>query len=556
MNKCCHWVIIILIVLAIALAACFWYIGKKINNIDEKINNIDEKITPGVSVRESAPKLQDLALKLKGLSEKQLVDVKAGSCAASDHDISGERASGGTGGFALVGERASGGTSGIIAIAAESVISPANVISKLDPHSLAGLTNLNESVAILIVDIFGVEFSDGKKIKDSKYTLDNELFTLDPTPLLEDPNTTRAQELKDKLGSASHGALVLNHTIALIQATGKYEMDASELVTKGRVKFTEIIGQPQQQAGPVGPQQDTDTALVGPQQDAYAVEQYTETPAEPKEILVWSLDIGHLSTTEELDYFTPSIKTIFDELAAYEQKGINEIVLNMSFSLLPCNTLDDFLANKDSFPTLEEYAVAVAEKNRHLRRDFSNLSDEQWVIAITELLLAAPSQDVFYLFNFIGNKAREENEGTNIIYAAAAGNYSLPYSMYPAAWEEVISVSANRIKDNSQVGFSNEGKISAHGDWYFLPDPVGSGNDNQNIAYAGTSFAAPVVAVFTALDLARGGDNNDYKCARDHVSPNNDFYRLPKLLQANGGAINDTNSGNVPLATAVGEVCN
>ncbi len=559
MSKCCRWVIIILILVAVALAAGLLYLNKKIDGIDKKID-------PTTGIEEIAPEL-------KGLSVDKLIDVEAGSCGVSGFDIPGEgQGAGGTGGFALVGE-GQGAGGGFTTVAIGDVTSPANVISTLDPHSLAELTNLNESVAILVVDIFDGEFNEAtREIQNSKYTLDDEIFTLDLASLSPDP-ATREQALRDRVDDVSHGALVLNHTIALIQATGKYEMDDSELVTKGRVRFTEkSTEQAQRQADPVDPEQDIDPAnpqqqdTVDPQQGPTVEEYQQQQVSNPKEILVWSLDIGNLSTTAELKNLSRAINNTFNELDSYSNQGINEIVLNMSFSLVPCNTLEDFLANKDRFPTLESYIEAVAVENRHIRGDFPGLSDIQWQTELTKLILTAPSQDVLYLFDFIGSKARRKGENVNIIYAAAAGNYSLPYSLYPAAWPEVISVSANDIEDNSQVGFSNKGKISAHGDWYFLPNPVGenldpnparNNLDNQKIAYAGTSFAAPVVSVFTALDLARG--DNNYKCAREHQKFHYNFYKLPKLLQARGTSnvgIYDTNSGNVPLETAVGEACN
>lgn len=95
--------------------------------------------------------------------------------------------------------------------------------------------------------------------------------------------------------------------------------------------------------------------------------------------------------------------------------------------------------------------------------------------------------------------------GARLNYVASSGNFGLPYAMYPAAWPEVVAVSAQYAVptasyDPRTSGFANAGEILAPGALYELSR---TSDDTQVVSYAGTSFSAPVVALFTALDLMR-----------------------------------------------------
>jgi hypothetical protein len=92
-----------------------------------------------------------------------------------------------------------------------------------------------------------------------------------------------------------------------------------------------------------------------------------------------------------------------------------------------------------------------------------------------------------------------------INYVAASGNFGLPYAMFPAAWPEVVAVAAQYAVpgggfDPRKAGFANAGEVVAPGALYELSRTA---SGTQVLAYAGTSFSAPVVSLFTALDLMR-----------------------------------------------------
>jgi hypothetical protein len=91
-------------------------------------------------------------------------------------------------------------------------------------------------------------------------------------------------------------------------------------------------------------------------------------------------------------------------------------------------------------------------------------------------------------------------------HVASSGNYGLPYAMYPAAWDIVVAVSSQDAVPPAGFGgtpssFSNAGEVMAPGALYALSRT--SPHGDQVLAYAGTSFSAPVVSLFTALDLMR-----------------------------------------------------
>ena len=107
--------------------------------------------------------------------------------------------------------------------------------------------------------------------------------------------------------------------------------------------------------------------------------------------------------------------------------------------------------------------------------------------------------------------AEQRSEGAwdcsrgRISHVASSGNFALDYPLFPAAWDSVVAVGSQDATLPSGFGvsksaFSNSGQVLAPGALYELSR---STDGQQVAAYAGTSFAAPVVSLFTALDLMR-----------------------------------------------------
>jgi hypothetical protein len=94
-----------------------------------------------------------------------------------------------------------------------------------------------------------------------------------------------------------------------------------------------------------------------------------------------------------------------------------------------------------------------------------------------------------------------------INYVASSGNFGLDYPLYPAAWAIVAAVGSQDAVMPSgfgtlRSGFANSGQVIAPGALYELSRTAGG---DRAVAFAGTSFSAPAVSLFTALDLMREG---------------------------------------------------
>src|SRR5690606_821315 len=93
---------------------------------------------------------------------------------------------------------------------------------------------------------------------------------------------------------------------------------------------------------------------------------------------------------------------------------------------------------------------------------------------------------------------------TSIVHVASSGNFGNDYALYPAAWPTVVSVGSldvdGRRYSADRSSFSNAASVPAPGHAFPLADRHG-----RTVAYAGTSFSAPVVSLFSAIDqMLRG----------------------------------------------------
>lgn len=97
------------------------------------------------------------------------------------------------------------------------------------------------------------------------------------------------------------------------------------------------------------------------------------------------------------------------------------------------------------------------------------------------------------------------------VVVAAAGNESLPYSDYPAAGPNVLSVGATDAEDR-RAGFSNRGPIVVAPGEQIVSTYWDQSTPTDHAVYAsgsGTSMAAPHVAGTAALLLSMGLSNAD-----------------------------------------------
>ena len=326
------------------------------------------------------------------------------------------------------GLRAMGSVGGLL------VSHPDSPLPSQNPQAAARYLNrysdfdASKEVAIIILDEFSF---DGV----NAYTLSPDIRLLTRAAVLgEETLQSSFMKLRRK-GKISHGALVLSHLNGLLAAS-------------------------------------PDTSFIKRVDDTTFLFE-----RKGKRIIVKLADVRDLDT----DAIYPALQGAFSDLSA--NYGVENVVVNMSFSLVPCQILEN--ARAEGFDTLEQYlnvlADALGTEPDALMLELSNLVD--------------PTKDT--LLGKLNNLL-----GTGVL-VAAAGNYQGSYPMFPAASPEVVSVSSFDLPSFkfSRI-FSNAGEVAAPGYLFRVYDPV-TGLRINNLAYAGTSFSAPAVSLFSAFDLAQ-----------------------------------------------------
>lgn len=224
------------------------------------------------------------------------------------------------------------------------------------------------------------------------------------------------------------------------------------------------------------------------------------------------------------------------------------VAINMSFVLLPCalvealeNAQEQGAYGEESIDTIEEYAAAYIKLG-----NVSNNAAEE----LKQDLLAI----MFNASNDINDPLRRALIDFNVeqfAFIASAGNFAYKFPFYPGAWQGFISVSA--IPGYSG---SNYGEISAGGDVLLLAGTNSAGNPVR-ISAEGTSYAAPLVSVFAAVDMTRSAPRCTYS---DYDYINQTWsIRPPDLAHWNVETNPDSPSRypvNFSLRDAVLTICN
>ena len=412
------------------------------------------------------------------------------------------------------------------AFQADALVTPSTVAT--DIRSLAGASSatelltlmvgdlrkpvFDERVALLVVDDFG---------SAAPYLLPEpeDLFEIggDSFVLTED---------------VTHGALVMDHVLALLDAAfGVGERDS--LVRR------------------------TDSPDGSDVLYAYAPRKGKKAPTIPL-ILVRAVNTRN-ETTDVID--TDVIKDeIEDNLpVTHGDLSYPNVIMNMSFAIVPCAASSDAEASAgnltdidgDGVVSLDDYMAALALTNDVVVAEQGEL---------TQLATSALNDD---LLTFLRCPAGEDGcaraPNTGIVKVAASGNFGYAFPFAPAALESVASVSSQDTVAEGYGGkssFSNGGEIMTPGSLFLASaDAVPEGTTVAAIAYAGTSFSAPNVSVFSALDLAQGDAR---QCAAGTTS------EAAELAVADA---NVDDSDNLPLGsifipttssatkTALGEYC-
>ncbi len=384
---------------------------------------------------------------LIGLSgeEFRLINEDTGNCSIDEIKIPGE------------GLRAMGGSGGLFTqpFSISTVPDDINIISQ-EVLNLAS-PHFDQPTALLVVDDF-----DGQGLNQ---------------PGVYFP---------DIRGQGPHGSLVYNHTLALLakidQSMGKnpklklspaVKMDSFEIHKPARI---DLFNEPPFNFEPFSGH----------------VTQFPNL-----NLTVIAID------TEDFDTSIIAGRIAATIQRAADHWNISRFAANMSFGLVPCSVLEDFTAVKQMYPTFESYRDALLAKNK--------LSVTQFHKELTEILTTPVGNDPLQLLAQFNPEAISGNVDA-VAYLASAGNYGMNYSLFPAHWPEFASVSASDLSvdpsrpleiSHKDAAYSNSGEILLPGGYYQLNlyYPGGGWQPIPDIAFAGTSFAAPVLSVFTALDF-------------------------------------------------------
>jgi hypothetical protein len=392
---------------------------------------------------------------LRGLDGKELFSYEQTNCPVDQFDMPGQ------------GWRAKGSTGGIAALvppytAMPTALTEPAVVGQ-DIYALAALSSLSRSVTILVVDDFNGD-TTVSPVKPPVYKLGIDVFKLD-TLGFSSVLSTRLMQLDAELerlestNQISHGAMVMNHINALILGSGHYTgLDTN--IADGQVSFQNI---------------DTE-----------------------KLIQVKAVDTEDLDTTVVASRMQ---NAILNEINGNRK----QIVVNMSFAIVPCTVKDDFEANRAAYPTFQHYANAVATANDDLRGPTE--TEVQFRNRVRRELTRPFDNDPLRTTIKSNNITGQLGTDGNLLYVASSGNFGLGYSMFPAAWPEVVSASSNDAGSTAKSVFSNKGEVMLTGAWFMLTDPANINSTgilvDENVVYAGTSFSSPGLAVFSAFDIAQ-----------------------------------------------------
>lgn len=233
-------------------------------------------------------------------------------------------------------------------------------------------------------------------------------------------------------------------------------------------------------------------------QGAFDGQPYYEYSYLGTEFFVQAVNVGQFDTDTIADRLREAM------LHYGEVEGASIMVVNMSFAIVPCSVLSDY-SSTSGLATFEAYLGALAAHN-HVGSEYLDQLDELVSTPVglgSDPLLAftgcpLPSTDGLACDGTGLDGANPTLAITRSLYlVASSGNYGNSYSLYPAAATNVVSVGslAAAAGGYSAAGYSNLAGIAAPGGLFELAS--GGGN---TVAYAGTSFAAPIVSLFLGID--------------------------------------------------------
>jgi hypothetical protein len=226
--------------------------------------------------------------------------------------------------------------------------------------------------------------------------------------------------------------------------------------------------------------------------------------------------------TENFDIRTLGTNLVQAVIDVRDAKPDEPIVVNLSFGIIPCESIATLAVYEG---LMLKFDAGLAEDLAWLREIFRAMVGSG---ALSQKALNDPS--LASTFCETPEKASESDlcqskTEVPLILVGAAGNGSYeaqagnqigdPFPYIPAAWGEVIAISANEddadfITVKPRAMWSNAGLVLMPGRWHWVNEELGI--DREEI---GTSFAAPRYSYMTALKLA--GSAVDVGCAAGDI---------------------------------------
>lgn len=193
-----------------------------------------------------------------------------------------------------------------------------------------------------------------------------------------------------------------------------------------------------------------------------------------------------------------------------------DLVLNMSFAMIPCQAMNVYRETRDG------WASATPPRRYNLN---TFLEDVARVSALSlgdvkrELTAVADTEPLGRTIRAFAAQNRER--GAGFVAVASSGNFGLEYATAPGAFPEVIS--AGLLGWDGQPAADDDGRVwpdaadvNVRGEWFTLSgeqlgrfcqqggtcvtaDVLNRPERYAAFAYRGTSFAAPTLSLFLAL---------------------------------------------------------
>ncbi len=256
-------------------------------------------------------------------------------------------------------------------------------------------------------------------------------------------------------------------------------------------------------------------------------EVFEQLHAELPEDAARNIILEQVNIADENGYQSELVISALEEAVnRLAEEGVERFVVNMSFVIIPCQDEDlnfdfgEFLSRRednrghsivsevggdteyvqellqDSRVTyIEEDGLNTEEASERVRGRSEEQQERQGGqpefvqqrLQFTRLfenpqLNSDPLRDFFRSTDYL------------IVPIASAGNFKWRRPFFPARWPEVLSVSATEDSDLRFWLHSNNGEVTVPGAWYLFDDGV---------YRAGTSFAAPVLSMMSAIDLTQ-----------------------------------------------------